>query len=70
MRQQLLVDLQPFTLQGIDCSFHIHSIPQGDRSRQQRQSAAGVETNCKADNMRGAYFLYELYFSVLTSSPP
>ncbi|SUH45518.1 Phage-related lysozyme (muraminidase) [Salmonella enterica subsp. arizonae] len=35
----MLVDLHPFTLQGIDRSFHIDGIPQRDSCRQQRQSA-------------------------------
>lgn len=42
MRQQLLVDLKFLTLEGIDRSFLIHGIPQGDRRRQQRQSAGAI----------------------------
>ncbi len=42
MRQQLFVDLHPFTLQGIDRSFHIDGIPQRDSRRQQRQSTGAV----------------------------
>lgn len=38
----MLVDLHPFTLQGIDRSFHIDGIPQRDSSRQQRQSTGAV----------------------------
>ena len=42
MRQQLIVDLHPFTLQGIDRSFHIDGIPQRDSCRQQRQSTGAI----------------------------
>ncbi|MNN01540.1 hypothetical protein D3C81_1141600 [compost metagenome] len=42
MRQQLLVDLQPFTLQGLDRSFHVDGIPQRDSCRQQRQSTGAI----------------------------
>ncbi len=42
MRQQLLVDLHPFTLQGIDRSFHIDSIPQRDSSLQERLSTGAI----------------------------
>ena len=42
MRQQLLVDLHPFTLQRIDRSFHIDGIPQRDSCRQQRQSTGAI----------------------------
>lgn len=42
MRQQLLVDLHPLTLQGIDRSFHIDGIPQRDSSRQQHQSTGAI----------------------------
>ena len=34
MRQQLLVALHSFTLQGIDRSFHIDGVPQRDSCRQ------------------------------------
>ncbi len=42
MRQELLVDLHPFTLQGMDHSYHIHVIPQRDSCRQQRQSTGAI----------------------------
>lgn len=42
MREQLLVALHPFTLQGIDRSFHIDGIPQRDSCRHQRQSPGAV----------------------------
>lgn len=42
MQQQLLVDLQSLTLEGIDCSFHIDGIPQRDCCRQQRQYAGAM----------------------------
>jgi len=42
MRNQLLINRDPFSSQGIYSSFYIYRIPQGDRRSQQRQTTGPV----------------------------